>query len=74
MTVEIPDKPGGLNGSTHHLLEVFFQESTRLISFTSVDSNGTLYCLGFDGELPYRSIHHGKYCQINSLDGLASTY
>jgi hypothetical protein len=48
-----------------HLLEVFLQESTRLISFASVDSNGTLPCLGSNRVLPDRSILEGKYCQIS---------
>ena len=37
----------------------------KLISFVSADSNGTLPCLGSDGELLYRSFLDGKYCQSN---------
>jgi hypothetical protein len=43
-----PDKRGGLNGSMQHLLEVLLQKSTGLISFATIDSNGTLPCLGSD--------------------------
>jgi hypothetical protein len=43
-----PDKRGGLDGSTQHLLEVFLEESTRLISFAGVDSIETRPCLGSD--------------------------
>ena len=43
-----PDKSGGLNGSTQHLLKVHVQESTKLNSFKGVDANGTLPCLGSD--------------------------
>jgi hypothetical protein len=39
---------GGLNGSMQHSLEVFFWESTRLITFASVDSKRTLSCLRFN--------------------------
>jgi len=42
------DKTGGLNASMQHLLEVFLEESTKLISFASLDSNGTMPCLGSD--------------------------
>ncbi len=44
----LSDQTGGLNGSMQHLVEVYLQESTKLISFASVDSNGTLPCLGSD--------------------------
>jgi hypothetical protein len=36
-----PEKRGGLNGSTQHLLEVSFKESTRLISFAGTKPNKT---------------------------------
>jgi hypothetical protein len=36
-----PDKSGGLNGSTQHLLKVLLQESRRLISFAGFNSNKT---------------------------------
>jgi hypothetical protein len=39
---QISGNPGDLNGSTQHLLEVYLQESQKLKSFASVDSNGTL--------------------------------
>src|SRR5208337_201180 len=42
----VTGKLGGLNGSTQHELEVYFQESQRLKSFASVDPNGTPPCLG----------------------------
>ena len=38
--------PGGLNGSTQHSFEVPSQDSQKLNSFASVDSSGTLPCLG----------------------------
>jgi hypothetical protein len=44
-----------------------------VISVASVDSKRTLPCLGSNRVLPYRSILEGKYCQINRLDGVAST-
>ena len=45
-----------------------------MISFASVDSNGTLPCLGSDCVLPYISILEGRYIQINGLEGVASTH
>ena len=44
----VSNKRGGLNGSMQHLLIVFLQEPTRLISFAGVDSNETKPCLGSD--------------------------
>jgi hypothetical protein len=43
-----PEKRGGLNVSTQHLLKVFLQGSTRLISFAGINSNKTKPCLGPD--------------------------
>jgi hypothetical protein len=37
---QVPDKSGGLNGSTQHYLDVYFEESKKLKPFASVDSNG----------------------------------
>jgi len=48
ISVPSPEKRGGLNGSMQHLLEVFLWESTRLITFASVDLKRTLPCLGFN--------------------------
>jgi hypothetical protein len=42
----VPDKRGGLNGSTQHHLEVRLQESQQLESFASADSSGTPSWLG----------------------------
>src|SRR6266403_4752887 len=41
-----PDKRGGLNGSTQHLLEVYLQQFQKPKSFASIDSNATPPCLG----------------------------
>ena len=48
------DKPGGLNGSTQHLLKVHVRESMKLNSFKGINANGTLPCLGPDRVQPYR--------------------
>ena len=37
----VTDNAGGLNGSSQHLLKVFWQASTSLISFARVNSNKT---------------------------------
>src|SRR5260370_24396797 len=44
--VPVPDKRGGLNGSTQHLLEVYLQQFQKPKSFASIDSNATPPCLG----------------------------
>ena len=41
-----PDKSGGLNGSTQHLLEVYLQQFQKPKSFASIDSNATPPCIG----------------------------
>src|SRR5882757_10759345 len=41
-----PDKRGGLNGATQHLLEVYLQQFQKPKSFASIDSNATPTCLG----------------------------
>jgi hypothetical protein len=42
------EKPGGLDGSTQHLLELHAQEPTKLNSFKGVVANGIQPCLGYD--------------------------
>lgn len=37
----VSGKRGGLNGSMHHLLQVFLRESGTLISFAGANSNKT---------------------------------
>jgi hypothetical protein len=41
-----PDKRGGLNESTQHLLEVYLQQFQKPKSFASIDSNATPPCIG----------------------------
>src|SRR3981189_1272575 len=41
-----PDKWGGLNESTQHLLEVYLQQFQKPKSFASIDSNATPPCIG----------------------------
>ena len=46
--LQVPDKRGGLNGSTQHQLKVHVRESTKLNWSRGVDVNGRLPCLGSD--------------------------
>jgi len=69
----IPDKSGGLNGSTQHQGRSLLAGALKAKLFASIESNGTLPWLGFDREQPNRSLLPGKQCRINALDGVAST-
>jgi hypothetical protein len=40
----IPDRSGGLNGSTQHFLEVYSQESENLKSLAGVDLSAAPLC------------------------------
>ena len=73
MSGVIRKKTGGLNESMQHLLNVFLWEFTRPISFAGVRSKEPKACLCSDRVPPYRSILEGKYCQINLLEGVATT-
>src|SRR3982074_1675443 len=42
--VEMPDKRGGLNGSTQHFLAVYSQESENLKFVVGVDLSAALLC------------------------------
>ncbi len=48
-TEPIPDKSGGLNGSTQHFLEVYSQESENLKFAVVVDLSAALLCSGPTG-------------------------
>jgi len=61
------------NGSTEHQLEVYLQESQQLKSFASVEPNRTLPWLGLIDHSRTDRLSSGKYCRINSLDGVALT-
>jgi hypothetical protein len=44
--IQVPSWLGGLNGPTHHQLEIHLQESQKLKLFANVDPMETLPCLG----------------------------
>jgi hypothetical protein len=61
----VPDKRGGLNGSTQYQLGAYLRESQQQVSFASDDSNGTLICLGLNEYSRTDRFSRGNYCRIN---------
>jgi hypothetical protein len=68
-----PTNLGEFNGSTQHSSRTRLALKTKAKSLAWVRSAGTLPWLGFDGGQPNGSLLPGKHCQINALDGVAST-
>jgi hypothetical protein len=62
----VPDKSGSLNRSTQHSLELYSWQFQRLNSFTRVDSNKTLPCLGLTEYGPIERFAVG--CTVGSAD------
>src|SRR5712664_3345425 len=61
----VPERPGGLNGSTQHSARTHLALKTRAKIAREVRSVGTLPWLGFDRVQPNRSVLQGEYCRIN---------
>jgi len=73
LTAGMSDFLGGLNGSTQHSGRTRLALKTKAKSLSRARSSGTLPWLGFDRVQTNRSLLPGKQCQINTLDGVAST-
>jgi|HubBroStandDraft_3_1064219.scaffolds.fasta_scaffold117110_2 hypothetical protein len=68
----VPDKRGGLNGSTQHSGRTHLALKTKAKIAGWVRSVGTLPWLGFDRVLPNRWVLPEKHCRINALDGVSA--